>query len=174
MIRSHTICCNLHYFFFVGVPVFNMGVVRPFFGRRIMYVAVFHPLPLGQPHSDLLHLYTPSRQLRSSAITRVFRVPSFRTKSRGQCSFSYQAPTTWNKLPASIRHASSVMSFKSSLKTFLFLKNFFNPLALRCLCVSRCVFVCECVIVCVQVCMHVFAVCVLELATSKYVYVLDL
>ena len=70
--------------------------------------------------SDLLHLYTPSRQLRSSADTRVFRVPSFRTKSRGQCSFSYQAPTTWNQLPASIRHASSVSSFKSSLKTLLF------------------------------------------------------
>ncbi len=74
--------------------------------------------------SDLLHLYTPSRQLRSSADTRVFRIPSFRTKSSGQRSFSYQAPTTWNKLPASIRHASSVSSFRSSLKTFLFSKTF--------------------------------------------------
>ena len=74
--------------------------------------------------SDLLHLYTPSRQLRSSADTRVFRIPSFRTKSSGQRSFSYQAPTTWNKLPASIRYASSVSSFKSSLKTFLFSKTF--------------------------------------------------
>ena len=74
--------------------------------------------------SDLLHLYTPSWQLRSSADTRVFRIPSFRTKSSGHRSFSYQAPTTWNKLPTSIRHASSVSSFKSSLKTFLFLKTF--------------------------------------------------
>ena len=64
--------------------------------------------------SDLLRLYTPSRRLRSSADTLVFRTPSFRTKSSDQCSFSYQAPATWNKLPASIRHASSVSSFKSS------------------------------------------------------------
>ena len=29
--------------------------------------------------SELLHLYTPSRQLRSSTDTRMFRIPSFRT-----------------------------------------------------------------------------------------------
>ena len=34
--------------------------------------------------SERLHLYTPSRQLRSSADTRVFRIPSFRAKSSGQ------------------------------------------------------------------------------------------
>ena len=36
--------------------------------------------------SELLHLYTPSRQLRSSPDTRVSRIPSFRTKSSGQLS----------------------------------------------------------------------------------------
>ena len=72
--------------------------------------------------SDLFHFYTP-RQLRS-ADTPVFRIQSFCTKSSGQRFLSYQAPTTWNKLPASIRHASSVSSFKSSLKTFLFSKTF--------------------------------------------------
>ena len=41
--------------------------------------------------SELLHLYTPSQQLRSTTDTRVFRIPSFRTKSCGQRSFSYQA-----------------------------------------------------------------------------------
>ena len=74
--------------------------------------------------SDLLHLYTPSRRLRSSADIRVFRIPSFRTKLSGQRSFSYQAPTTWNKLPTSIRDASSVSSFKVSLKISLFSKTF--------------------------------------------------
>ena len=39
--------------------------------------------------SGCLRLYTPSRQLRSSADTRVFRIPSFWTKSSGQRSFSY-------------------------------------------------------------------------------------
>ena len=42
--------------------------------------------------SELLHLYTPSRELRSSTDTWVFRIPSFRTKSCGQRSYSYQAP----------------------------------------------------------------------------------
>ena len=32
--------------------------------------------------SDILHFYTPSRPLRSSADTRVFRIPSFRTQSK--------------------------------------------------------------------------------------------
>ena len=69
--------------------------------------------------SELLHLYTPSRQLRSATDTRVFIIPSFRTKSCGQRSFSYQAPLIWNQLPVSVRHSTSVSSFKSSLKTFL-------------------------------------------------------
>ena len=74
--------------------------------------------------SELLHLYTPSRQLRSSTETRVFRISSFRTKSCGQRSFSYQVPVIWNQLPVSVRHSTSVSSFKSSLKTFIFLKTF--------------------------------------------------
>ena len=70
--------------------------------------------------SELLHLYTPSRRLHSSTDTRVFRIPSFRTKPRGQRSFSYQAPVIWNLLPVSDRHSTSVSSFKSSLKPFSF------------------------------------------------------
>ena len=70
--------------------------------------------------SERLHLYAPSRQLRSSTDTRVFRIPSFRTKSCGQRSFSYQTPVIWNQLPVSVCHSTSVSSFKSSLKIFLF------------------------------------------------------
>ena len=98
--------------------------------------------------SDLLHLYTPSWQLRSSADTRVFRIPPFRTESSGQHSFSYQAPTTWNKLPASI--CQFLQIFLENLS--LFENSFFSPLALRCLWVSRCLFVCGCVDVCLSVC----------------------
>ena len=39
----------------------------------------------------------------------------------GQRSFSYQAPVTWNQLPVSVRHSTSITSF---VKTFLFLKTF--------------------------------------------------
>ena len=75
------------------------------------------------------------------------------------------SPAVW--LPpwqfnASIRHASSVSSFKSFLKTFLFSKTFFlqSPV-LRCPCMSRCVFVCVCVCACAR--MHALSVCVQEL-----------
>ena len=89
--------------------------------QRIEYklsLIISHQAPIYL--SELLHLYTPSRQLRSSADNRVFRIPSFQTKSCGQRSFSYQAPVIWNQLPVSVRHSTSVSSFKSSLKTFLF------------------------------------------------------
>ena len=51
---------------------------------------------------DLPHFCTPSRQLRSSADTRLFRIHSSRTKACGQHSFSYQNLTTWNQLPVSV------------------------------------------------------------------------
>ena len=41
----------------------------------------------------------------------------FQTKSSSQSSFSYQAPVIWNQLPVSVRRATSVSPFKSSLKT---------------------------------------------------------
>ena len=62
--------------------------------------------------SELLHLYTPSLQVRSSTDTRVFRIPSFRTKSCGQRSFSYHAPIIWNQLSVSVRHSTSLSSLK--------------------------------------------------------------
>ena len=70
--------------------------------------------------SELVQIYTPSRPLRSSSDTRLLCIPSVRTKTYGQQSFSYQAPTTWNNLPAPLRHTESVTSFKTSLKTHLF------------------------------------------------------
>ena len=135
--------------------------------------------------SELLHLYTLSRQLRSSTDTRVFRIPSFRTKSCGRRSFSYQAPVIWNQIRVSVRHSTSVSSFKSSLKTFLFLKTFSSvslpwcatgvcvcvcvwvcvrACVRACVCVCVCMYVCVCVCVyvcvCVCVCMYVLFVCV--------------
>ena len=70
--------------------------------------------------SELLNIYTPSRELRSSSDDRLFRIPYCRTKTYGQRTFSFQTPTTWNKLPSILRHANSYSSFKSALKTYLF------------------------------------------------------
>ena len=70
--------------------------------------------------SELFHLYVPSRALRSASDTRVFRIPNTRKKSQGQRSLSYMGPVTWNSLPFSVRHADTLSSFKSQLKTHLF------------------------------------------------------
>ena len=70
--------------------------------------------------SELLSICTSSRQLRSASDTRLFRIPSFKTKTNGQRSFSFQAATVWNNLPQTVRYSTSISSFKSSLKTHLF------------------------------------------------------
>ena len=60
----------------------------------LCFKIISHQAPISL--SKLLHLYTPSWQLCSSADTQVFRIPSCWTKSSGQCSFSYQASVIWN------------------------------------------------------------------------------
>ena len=70
--------------------------------------------------ADLLKLYTPLRQLRSSSDTSLLHIPRFQTRTLGERSFSFQVPSVWNKLPLSIRSDNSLSSFKSSLKTTLF------------------------------------------------------
>ena len=70
--------------------------------------------------SDLTHVYTPARYLRSSSDTRILIIPTMKMKSYGQRSFAYQGPVTWNELPAVLRHKDTVISFKRALKTHLF------------------------------------------------------
>ena len=70
--------------------------------------------------SDLFTIYSPSRTLRSSADTRLFRLPTFTRKQHGQRSFSFSAAKLWNSLPYPLRHSQSYNSFCSNLKTFLF------------------------------------------------------
>ena len=49
--------------------------------------------------TELLRIYKPTRQLRSSSDTSILCIPTVRTHSIGQRSFSYAAPTVWNTLP---------------------------------------------------------------------------
>jgi len=65
----------------------------------------------------LFRHYTPSQQLHSSADTQC----SGYHLSSGQCSFSYQAPTTWNRLLVML--PLSVLS-DLSLKTLHFSQTF--------------------------------------------------
>ena len=66
--------------------------------------------------SDLLKIYTPSRQLRSSADIRILCIPPVNTKSYGERSFSYTGPTLWNTLPKDIRFSQSASFFRSAQK----------------------------------------------------------
>ena len=70
--------------------------------------------------SDLLHVYTPSRSLRSSSDPLCLRIPRTKLFTYGPRSFSVAAPLSWNKLPLSLRQKPTLSSFKSALKTHLF------------------------------------------------------
>ena len=69
--------------------------------------------------SDLLHLYSPSRSLRSSADTRLLKISLCKCKTKGDRAFSYFCPSVWNSLPLHIRNAITIDTCKSALKTYL-------------------------------------------------------
>ena len=91
--------------------------------------------------SELLHLYSPSRSLRSAADTRIFRVPRMGRRTLGERSFQYTGPVLWNSLPLSGRHSSSLSSVKTE-----------NPSLLLCILICR--------FTNPSPVMHVFVVCV--------------
>jgi len=70
--------------------------------------------------TELLTVYSPSRQLRSSADVRILSVPKTLTKTYGERSFSFCAPKQWNSLPSHIRNIPTTQAFKAALKTHLF------------------------------------------------------
>ena len=49
--------------------------------------------------SELLHVYTPSRTLRSSSDTRVLKIQQHKGKNHGFRAFSCFGPHIWNSLP---------------------------------------------------------------------------
>ena len=58
--------------------------------------------------------------VKSASDTRIFCVPRVCRRTLGERSFQYIGPVIWNSLSFSIRHATSLSSFKSKLKTHLF------------------------------------------------------
>jgi hypothetical protein len=68
---------------------------------------------------DMLHLYEPSRNLRSQH-HGLLEVPRSNLVSAGDRAFSVIGPKLWNSLPASVKMCESVDRFKATLKTFLF------------------------------------------------------
>ena len=76
--------------------------------------------------SDLLiPRHTGSYSLRSNE-QNLLIVPKTMRKTFGDRAFAKAGPFLWNELPANIREASTVETFKSRLKTFLFKKAFYQ------------------------------------------------
>ena len=69
---------------------------------------------------DLISRHKSSRALRSSS-QQLLNVP-FTKSEIGRHSFSFAAPTIWNSLPLALRSMSSIITFRSALKTHLFPK----------------------------------------------------
>ena len=69
---------------------------------------------------DSVSLYAPARLLRSSVDTLRFRTTRYKCSTVGFRSFSIFGPSTWNKLPLSIRQTPTLTSFKTQLKTHFF------------------------------------------------------
>ena len=53
--------------------------------------------------SELLHVYTPSRTLRSSSDTRMLEIQQYKRKTRSFRTFSCFGPHIWNSLPENLR-----------------------------------------------------------------------
>ena len=70
--------------------------------------------------SDLLHLYSLCRSLRSSADTCLLKIPLYKCKTKGDCAFFYFDPSVWNSLPLHIRNATTIDTFMSALKAYRF------------------------------------------------------
>lgn len=94
---------------------------------RIMYkilLIVYKSLKGHGPMyiSDLLHIYVPSRNLRSSS---QFLLSEIKSKhSWGDRSFIVSAPRLWNQLPLKIRKTSTLSNFKKSIKSHSMTKAF--------------------------------------------------
>ena len=80
-----------------------------------------HALSLGEPFylSTLLTHQSNTYMLHTTSFSPLV-LPSFNKKSNGFRTFSYAAPLLWNHLPDTVRSASTYMSFKRNLKTYLF------------------------------------------------------
>ena len=126
----------------------NVWTVRVYNTLRSTFMYTSSTPP---PHlSELLHLYSPSRSLRSASDTWIFRVPRMGRRTLGERSFQYIGPVVWNSLPSLCQ--AFVLTLFFEVKTE-------NPSLLLCILICRStnrspvmhVFV-VCVRACVRVC----------------------
>ena len=70
--------------------------------------------------SNSITMSRQTRHLRSSSDTTKLAEPIMKLKSFGERAFSAYGPKTWNTLPRYIRTQTTLKSFKTNLKTYLF------------------------------------------------------
>ena len=76
--------------------------------KRIKYKAgcmCFHAINGSGPTnlSERLHIYTPSRALRSSSDSCMLKIQRYKRKTHGFRTFTYFGPYVWNSLPQDLR-----------------------------------------------------------------------
>ena len=76
--------------------------------------------------SELLHIYTSSCTLHSSLDSRMLKIQQCKRKTHGFRTFTYFGPYVWNSLPQNIKQCSTLPSFTTKLKTFLFPQYFLS------------------------------------------------
>ena len=69
---------------------------------------------------NLVEVYVPRRELRSSTDNSKLLKPVMNYKSYGEKSFSFYGPTVWNSLPFNLRNIDNLNTFKTHLKTYFF------------------------------------------------------
>ena len=93
--------------------------------RRISYkvaLIVYKCMHKIAPEYLISLLSMPHRSnysLRSSKDTLYLNIPRVDSK-KGEASFDFCGPKTWNNLPYELRSSISIESFKKNLKTYLF------------------------------------------------------
>ena len=107
--------------------------------------------------SELLHLYSPSRSLRSSSDTRMLKIQRFNRKTHSFRTSSHFGPHIWNNLPQDIMQALCYSHFlQKSTQDISLLRIFqLNHIVLHSHQSVQCVCVCVCVCVRVRVCVCV-------------------
>ena len=117
-----------------GLPRFSRERITPIcielhflpLKARIVYkicLLTYKALKFGQPKylSDLLRPYSTTSVLELRSAGRLAEPFISRAKSVER-SFEYSAPRLYNSLPSEVKEQSTVYSFRSKLKTYLFTK----------------------------------------------------
>ena len=103
------------------VIIYNLYFTQDINAQITMYLLTFKALHGMAPTylQDMLSIYTPSRQLRSTS-QHFLTVPKTKLRTYGDRAFSVAAPTLWNVLPNDMKSLDCLSSFKTALKTYLF------------------------------------------------------